>query len=408
MIGKKNNQKILCFTLSCLICFPAISYAVTNLARVWRIPFISNLASPIVYGVFFTSLLLAIFKTIGKLSLGRLLITAFIMVSFLMTSLINRDAAKYMWTRGSDILYNPAYVFWLYSFSAFLLSDRLWDMQMFSQMFKRFSVMTIILALLQYIVALSQETIPEYMTFSYNILMPTVFLTIQNIQSRNWKTTVISVIGMLLVLIAGCRGALLGLLISLAIFILVADDITFKKKFFTITLSIIMCIVVAAFWGRILQGLVALLDTLKIPSRTVSLLAEESFFDDSGRGAILEKASSQIGIIGYGLYGDRILLRGGYVHNLVIELLVDYGFVLGFVIIVALLAVILKALRYADRESKVFMCALISIGVIKMMFSGSYLNKEPGLYLLLGICMNTIRQKSRGVTKNEDSTNQYG
>lgn len=405
MVIKISTQKTICFALGYLICFPAISYAVTNLVAVWQPPIISALASPLLYGSFYAALILAALQTIRNISFSRILVTIFVAVSFLFPILGNWDNAQYMWTRWDDILQNPAYVFWIFSFSAFLFSDNLHNMEMFIKTIERFSYVSIILALMQYLTALANETIPEYMTFSYNILMQTAFLIILNFKKANWHRLVVSIVGAVLIMIAGCRGALVGLLISVVVYYVLAMNKISAKRTVALILAALVFFVLIVFWESILNGLANLLDAMNIPSRTVTLLVSESFFEDSGRQEIRSRALENMSILGHGLYGDRVLLYGSYVHNIVIEILLDYGLFFGAGIIIALVVAIWKGLTGASGDYRLVISALLSVGVVKLLFSGSYLNQEPGFYLLLGLCLNSIRAKNRGRVKSENCSN---
>lgn len=402
VIIKINTQKIICFALGYLICFPAISYAVTNLVAAWRPPFISTWASPLLYGSFYATLILAALQTVRKISAARILVTLFVAASFLVSTFGDRGNDQYMWTRWNDILQNPAYIFWFFSFSAFLFSDDLQDTKMLLKTLERFSYVSIILALLQYLTALTKETVPEYMTFSYNILMQTAFLIMLNFKKANWHRLTLSIVGAVLILIAGCRGALVGLLVSTAVYYLFVMDRTSTKRTVSLILITLGCLGLIIFWESILNGLADLLDMLNIPSRTVTLLASESFFADSGRQGIRSRALESLNILGHGLYGDRILLSGGYVHNMAIELLLDYGLILGTGIVIALVIVIWKGLTGASGDYRLLISALLSVGVIKLFASSSYLGQEPGFFLLLGLCLNSIRGNSKSTRCTEE------
>lgn len=396
MIIKINTQKIICFALGYLICFPAIIYAVTNLMATWRLPIISTWATPLLYGSYYATLILAALQAVRRLSAARIQVILFVVVSFLLSAAVHRGNIQYMWTRWNDIFLNPTYIFWFFSFSAFLISDDLQDPEIFVQTLERLSYVSIFLALLQYITALSKDTVPEYMTFSYNILMQTAFLLMLNVKKLKWHRGVMGVIGTVLIVIAGCRGALVGLLLSTIIYYLFFIEKNSTKRKLVFVFAMLSCLILLAFWERFLRGLIELLEAMNIPSRTVALLETKNFFADSGRHDLQSRALENLNILGHGLYGDRVLLSGSYVHNILAELLVDYGMLLGAGIIIALVVVILNGLISAQGDFRLVICALLSVGVVKLLFSGSYLNQEPGFYLLLGLCLNSIRTKKIG------------
>ena len=87
--------------------------------------------------------------------------------------------------------------------------------------------------------------------------------------------------------------------------------------------------------------------------------------------------------------GDRVHL-GTYPHNLFLELLLQYGWVIGLFLCVLLLVLLVKALLKKNRPEFVFIVLLLPCGFFKLMVTGSYLNQEPAFYALLGFCLNAI------------------
>lgn len=71
---------------------------------------------------------------------------------------------------------------------------------------------------------------PEYMTFSYNLLLPTVFLMLRCILNFRWYRLLLSVMGSIIILIAGCRGALIGLIGSLILYVFLSAKYLLKTR----------------------------------------------------------------------------------------------------------------------------------------------------------------------------------
>ncbi len=395
MLKSKNSQKIIAFTLAYLVSFPAIAYAITNLVAVWKIPIISSVATPIMYTSFYILLVIALFHAVPKMSGARLAVVAFMVFSLLVAWMNDKDNSQYMWTRWDDLLYNPAYTFWLCSFSAFLLSAHIRDIEVLAKVMERFSYVTILLALLQYFVALNRDTQPEYMTFSYNIVFATAYLLVLYINQAGWKRLLIGLIGSMLIFIAGCRGALVSLIISVVISLLFVSKRMSAQRVVFIAALMIMCMVIWLFGQDIIDGLVKLVNTLGIESRTIEKIASASFLEDSGRSELITECLNNLEIFGLGLYGDRVLLSGRYPHNIAVEVLVDYGIIIGTIILLILILVIVKGFRGAQGYSKMMICALIASGVIKLCFSGSFLNQEASFYLLLGLCLDNMRASKK-------------
>ncbi len=107
-----------------------------------------------------------------------------------------------------------------------------------------------------------------------------------------------------------------------------------------------------------------------------------------------------ITFLGKGLYGDRIV-SDMYAHNILIELLVQYGFILGFLIIIIIIYIIGNGVFSINKRINNLSIIFISSGFLKLFITGSYLNQEPCFYILLGLGMNAIFERMK--CKNENS-----
>lgn len=394
MIIRIKPQNIMCFILAYMMNFQGISTAVLNVVAIWKIPVLTGLATPLLYASFYACVIIGIFLLLTtKWKLDRLAVTAFFLLSVLVTLLISQESKAYLWTSFADILRNPTYVFWLYSFSLFLFSGCVEDVQMLKNMLEKLAYATVGLSLLYYIASVSNDDAPEYMTFSYNMLFSVTLLIILWIQKFSWPRMIIGVVGAVLIFIAGCRGALLGLLISVVAYDWFGGSTRTQKQRLSRMLLVLLGLLAIIFWRNILEAIASILDSLDISSRTIYLLLEDAFLEDSGRSQLLDTAVQKFSVVGHGLYGDRLALNGTYIHNVFVELVFDYGMILGAGLALLWIIVILVGATGTPAEYRLLICALLSVGCVKLFFSGSFLNQEPGVYLLLGLCLNGMRAR---------------
>ena len=66
MVIKKNTQKILALALGTLISFPALTYAVANIAELVSIPVLSSIALPMLYAGAYAVVIVAMLLTMKK------------------------------------------------------------------------------------------------------------------------------------------------------------------------------------------------------------------------------------------------------------------------------------------------------------------------------------------------------
>lgn len=402
MVIRIKPQNIMCFILAYMMNFQGISSAIMNVVAIWGIPVLSSIATPFLYASFYACILIGIcLLTTQKWPLNRLAVTAFFLLSVLVTLLISPESKEHMWTTSADILGNPTYVFWLCSYSLFLFSGCVEDVEMLKGTLEKMAYVTVGLSLLYYIASVSNNSVPEYMTFSYNMLFSVALLIILWMQKFRWPRMIAGVVGAVLIFVAGCRGALGGLLVSVFVYDLLRGKTRTQKQRLRRFLLILLALLAIIFWHSILESVASLLDSLDISSRTIRLMLEESLLDDSGRGYLLAAATQKLSVFGYGLYGDRLALNGTYVHNVFVELLLDYGLIFGSVLALLWILVILAGVTRTPTEYRLLICALLSVGCIKLFFSGSFLNQEPGVFLLLGVCLSGLRAKKERQKKAE-------
>lgn len=388
-----KRQKWICIAIGLFLCFPSLNSAIGSIIKLF---FGSQfkLGTYVVYVIYALVMLYALFRNSHKISLSTLVITVFMIVSFILSVALNQ-ISSYVWTSFGDIVGNPMYLFLFYGFLGLYLAQYLKNMDLLCSYLDRFALATIVLALVQYIVALQRDTSPQYMVFSYNLLFPTAYLSLRCISDFRFKRLIGMVIGAGLIFIAGCRGALICYLGAILLYILFAGRISRNRKVVFALLMVPSIVLISIYWNELLTALIRLFDSIGVDSRTLTMLSDQSFFDDSGRSAIQQTIIGNIGILPKGLYYDRIVANGSYAHNLFLELLLEYGILIGGLIIAWLCYHMVKsaiAVR-KDPVASVVLYALIASGFMRLMFSGSYLLNEPGFWLLIGLMLNSCNSR---------------
>lgn len=282
--------------------------------------------------------------------------------------------------------------FFIYCFSGFVISSCLDDIDYFFKMFEKFSYITVILSLIAYYISVNEGVELQYMTFSYNMLLQVTFLALRCIEKFDWKKFVCALVGIVVIFVAGCRGAVICCFVSILFYILVFKSENNAKKIIMIFLMLAVVLLMFFKFDVFLERVGRFLADNNINSRTVNMLARGEFFEDSGRSNIQDKIIENFNFLGHGIYTDRVL-TGSYAHNILYELVYDFGIILGGGLFIWICYVIIAAFRKADTKCRALICALLSTGFLKLFFSGSYLNQEPSLYILLGLCIITLKKK---------------
>lgn len=387
MNAEDKKQKRLCILLSLMLCFTALISSVVEILQTYvHIPYFN---AGFLYIFYYGLLLVCCFDAAGRMSLSSFWGFSLVLLAYVITLMFFPDNQSFMWTSLLDLMSNPTYSFFLFAFAGFLVAPYLTDFEMFQNIFEKFAVVAVSALSLRYVWGrFLGDVLPEYMTFSYDLLLPTVFLMLRCILNFRWYRLLLSVMGSIIILIAGCRGALIGLIGSLILYVFFVGKIPFKNKNRAKLILIISALVILVFYNQILGFIARTLNSLGIGSRTIEMLLDASITSDSGRGIYQEILWNSLNIFGYGLWGDRALLHGHYAHNLFLEILCDFGILLGPIILIGLIYLLCRGFKRAGETKSLLLCALFSTGIVKLIFSGSFLNIEPSLYVLIGLCVN--------------------
>lgn len=210
------------------------------------------------------------------------------------------------------------------------------------------------------------------MSFSYACLFPMLALFSQ----KRTLPILISLLIFLEVLAFGSRGAAVCFIVYI-IFAL------FQEKGKTRVFVIVGCFLLLLAFPYFVEYL----EHLGLYSRTVNLMMSGGFTESEGREFIYGKALAELNnnlITGLGLYGDRASF-GTYCHNIVLEILVNFGIIIGTLILFVSIFIILKVLFISKGDVYNVAVVLVFYGILPHMFSGSYL-QEPNFALLMGYC----------------------
>ncbi len=239
----------------------------------------------------------------------------------------------------------------------------------------------------------------EYnLAFGYDVLFLFVLYTFLGKLEKRKVYYMMAAVALACILLAGSRGPLIG--VTLTVLVVVIDAIRSKAMVNRIILTVLMVAAVAVILVNmdfIMQYAGIVLKKLGVSSRTIESLASGQFADDSGRVVLWGIAVDLIragGPFGNGMYADRYVISEkttmwiGYCHNIVLELLVDFGYLLGGVILIVLVWRIVKNLRAPESNWRiVYLIFLISAS--QLLLSDSFWYSMPFWgCLAVDICWN--------------------
>lgn len=253
-----------------------------------------------------------------------------------------------------------------------------------------------------------RDSMNEDMYSAYKLLPHLLLVCFFVLHKPNVKNIITFIFGTILLFSFGTRGPILCLTLYVALYLLVFK--TYKNNVRSKVIIVLVTTIFLIFFEQILGFIMLLSSSLGMSTRVFSRLLDGTFLTHlSGRDIfqqLLITAIKERPWLGYGVAGDRMILYGSYAHNIILELLVSYGVPIGVILLLRCLFKIFKGLNSNITEyNTAFILILVCCSFIKLFFSGTYLN-EPLLFLLLGICENSIRQKraqKRMVNNNENT-----
>ena len=172
-------------------------------------------------------------------------------------------------------------------------------------------------------------------------------------------------------------------------------------KLFRIVIVFFVCLV---FLGLLLPGILNLLggilNAMGMDSRTMDMLNSNELISTSTRDEIYDLSLYFVKNNLYeikGFYADRYLLRAfgdwiAYPHNIVLELMIDFGVLLGGFISALIFYKYTFRILKGNTDKRVIVGLLSTLVLVRLMVSSSFMT-EGSLYTVIGLLFNKYDDK---------------
>lgn len=235
----------------------------------------------------------------------------------------------------------------------------------------------------------------HFMHLAYQVLPYVLYVIWYTFEKPDFKNILFSVVGGLLIILLGTRGPFAAMA-----FFLVTYIILFKYSHIGGFYNFLIFLLGISIYFSFTMLISEMMDSLSSLGGSTRILGwllgvdEGSQISSDARVNFAEltfTALKESGYMGLGFAGDRIFMGGFYVHNFFLECLASFGIFFGVLIPVVVFYRLIKGvLRDRNSEKSQFLLLLISLGMIPLLVSGSYV-EEPWFYLMLGYCTQTLR-----------------
>lgn len=198
------------------------------------------------------------------------------------------------------------------------------------------------------------------MGLAYALLLPAITLY----KNKGWCSSLASLFLLVCILIFGSRGPLL-----VAALYIIYDKIQVSKRNLVILIFLFIVLI------SLLPLAAELLENFGISSRTLSFLLSGNIIAAEGRDEIYGQVQRLISnnlLFGVGIFGDRVHLDE-LCHNVILEVIVNYGIVIGVLLICSVFFLLLKIYIHLDSENKNKFVKYFIAMIMPLFFSDSYL-----------------------------------
>lgn len=274
------------------------------------------------------------------------------------------------------------------------------------------AIITLIVSMLYsvYLLGTKDLELEDNMDFAYKVL-PSVLVIISWLftDQRKKLAIIFTIAGTVFLLLQGTRGPLLCLAIFVCLMI-------YKKRGFGKLLFSISAIALAV---TLLFNLTTVslklsewaekIDSSGYSSRFITMLLDGELSDANGRNSIEETLLEDIKENPFkirGMFADRqatlglvdheysmVYENGTYAHSLWLELIYDWGVLLGGAILLLLFLATLKLVTKSDKSDGYIIMLFVCTGFIHLFLSGSYLT-STSFFFLVGL--TTTNQTCNG------------
>lgn len=386
------NDKKISFAIILQFCMLITNYTFKQLFKITD----SNIRTMIsgifmaLVGIYFISIIKVVFSRIGKAFINSYLISLIIILFNML-----------FFPNNFQYLLEISFYLLLICMPIFLYYAAIEDKSILLEMLIKSSYYQMMIGIIFFIA--TDFSVARYdMVFSYLILVPVEILLYKMYSDFNIIDILLFFVGLMMIIIMGSRGPMLSLAIYWILLVIkhIHNSENMVRYFIAFFLFVTIIRIIWLNFDIMVLKLDLILRNMGFSSRTLSIFLSDSVDFSSGRiniysfiiGCIKERP-----FLGYGLAGDRVLLGGTYPHNIFLEILVQFGIIIGSLIIVLIIYLCIKAMfNNKDKVETDLALLFFGIGFVQLLVSGSYLT-SGNFWLFMSICINStnaIKYKS--------------
>lgn len=240
----------------------------------------------------------------------------------------------------------------------------------------------------------------DSMVRAYNFLPFACLIVWYSIENGGLFNIIMSLISIFLLFSMGARGPIVCFVSFVVIYLVFFKELKHAK--YIKPLLIVSFLVFFQFSKELASFLATISSFFGLSTRVFTSIQEETlvnYQESSGRDNLYYDAIDYISrndvYFGEGLYSDRYITgTDQYVHNLEIELLCDFGWIGGSILILLLALFVARAFnRVKGTQGAIFLLVFFCTAIIGAQFSGSFLTTSV-IWFFWGMCATMQRERA--------------
>lgn len=334
-------------------------------------------------------------KNMGK---GILLVGLF--CAFLYS--YNKNNASFTFIQDTTNFYRLFFYHYLY----FVAAQAVEDYQELFGWFVKSAKISIVLGfytLIRLLIWFDNSDITHSLTWGYFIAFCTVLIIYEETDSIQTKllNSFFIASGIYMCLLGGGRGAFVVLLLAILIkmFFFGSKNKSIMRILSFITLFVIF---ISGLSTKAIYWIVKFFGMLNLESRTLNTIINSTLVTDTARERLYSAAKDALSFVplfGYGIASDRHFANGYYIHNFVYEILLQYGYPVGILILSLLSYNLIKGLLNANKKRILISFAVVFVPML--MLSSSYL-LTVFFWIMIGIATKKDKRVVSYVNRSRD------
>jgi O-antigen ligase len=232
------------------------------------------------------------------------------------------------------------------------------------------------------------------LALGYELLVPTLIFLYYALKQGRKLYFGCFLFGLVMITIIGSRGPFFCIAILLIIYVL--KNVKINRRYgILIALILITFTLIYIFYDRLLIFLISIMKKYNISLRTVEMVLNGNIITElSGRDKLWENALRYIRenpIWGYGFLGDRhfqyTIHYSGYSHDIFIEMIVDFGVIIGALLFTWLIISAIKMIIVCN-DGEFFAMFLIFMSISCKLITSNTFWSTPQFWGAIAICVN--------------------